>query len=111
MPIALDLRDQLFGWLVAVKPTDKRSRRLVIWECVCQCGAVCHVTSYRLKHGVTRSCGCYARAVASVTGKKIPYGKRVSRIHMKGARPNHYRAGGTLKAKAFVERLKKGETC
>ena len=32
-----------------------------LWQCVCDCGAHCVVTSINLKSGNTKSCGCYAR--------------------------------------------------
>lgn len=32
-----------------------------IWECVCDCGNVLGVSTYQLKSGKTKSCGCWSR--------------------------------------------------
>ena len=47
-----------FGRLVAVRPTDKRSARAVIWECLCDCGKTVFVRTTSLTTGHTTSCGC-----------------------------------------------------
>ena len=54
---ALDLTGQRFGKLVAVRPTEKRVRRQVVWECKCDCGKICYVPSRNLTSGGTKSCG------------------------------------------------------
>ena len=55
---AKDLTGQRFGRLVAVRPTEQRENRFVVWECVCDCGNICFVSSGKLVHGMTKSCGC-----------------------------------------------------
>jgi len=47
-----------FGRLVAVRPTEKRSARAVIWECLCDCGKTVYVRTTSLSSGHTTSCGC-----------------------------------------------------
>ena len=55
---ALDLTGQRFGKLTAIRPTEERRRKFVVWECKCDCGNTAYVTSKNLKTGKTRSCGC-----------------------------------------------------
>lgn len=55
-----DITGQRYGRLVAVKRTadkDKR-RKCYLWECRCDCGAVCLVGVDQLRNGNVRSCGC-----------------------------------------------------
>lgn len=53
----IDLTGERFGRLVVLKyyRSEKYNR---IWECVCDCGNVCHATTHHLRRGCTRSCGC-----------------------------------------------------
>lgn len=53
-----DISGQRFGMLTAVRPTDMRKSRTVVWECVCDCGNTAYVTLGHLRSGSTRSCGC-----------------------------------------------------
>ena len=56
---ALDLKNQRFGKLVALYPTDKRCGTSIIWKCKCDCGNECEVSAAHLKeHNGTQSCGC-----------------------------------------------------
>lgn len=55
----VDLKGQRFGRLVAIKPTNKRSKHgLVLWECQCDCGNTHLVNTNLLGRGHTTSCGC-----------------------------------------------------
>jgi len=55
----VDLRDQPFGRLTALYPTDKRDYKgSVIWHCACECGGEIEVSQDRLTSENTRSCGC-----------------------------------------------------
>lgn len=47
-----------FGRLIAVRPTEKRSAKAVIWECLCECGKTVFVRTTSLTSGHTTSCGC-----------------------------------------------------
>lgn len=58
---SLELSGKRFTRLVAVSRTERRRRGLVVWECVCDCGEIVHVTSTNLNLGLTRSCGCYQK--------------------------------------------------
>lgn len=54
----LDLSNQRFGKLLALKPTEKRRNHFVVWLCRCDCGKQHEVTSNALRAGRIRSCGC-----------------------------------------------------
>lgn len=50
-----------FGRLTAIRPTEKRSAKAVIWECLCDCGETVFVRTTSLTSGHTISCGCVKR--------------------------------------------------
>jgi hypothetical protein len=59
----VDMTNQRFGKLTAIRPTGEIYRKNIIWEFQCDCGAI--VESYpshintMLKRGMTPSCGSY----------------------------------------------------
>jgi hypothetical protein len=55
----LDLTNQRFGRLVAIKAGSNKGRRSA-WECVCDCGNVAVVTTMGLRRKIrpVKSCGC-----------------------------------------------------
>ena len=53
-----DLTGIRFGRLIAIRPTDRREKKYVIWECRCDCGNTAYVRSGSLRNGNTQSCGC-----------------------------------------------------
>lgn len=53
-----DLTNQVFGKLMAKRPTKKRSGGYVVWECQCECGNLIEVSTNSLTTGNTTSCGC-----------------------------------------------------
>jgi hypothetical protein len=61
LPPFKDIEGRRFGRLTAVRPTDKRLDRKVVWECLCDCGVAAYVSVSNLCRGDTRSCGCLLR--------------------------------------------------
>lgn len=54
-----DITGEVFGFLKALYPTDKRAGESIIWHCVClRDGNECDVSSGHLISGHTQSCGC-----------------------------------------------------
>ena len=54
-----NLTNQHFGLLIALKDSNKRTNDgRIIWECLCECGNICYVSSHSLLNGNTISCGC-----------------------------------------------------
>ena len=58
MPIISNLIGRRFGKLVAVRPTDERKNRSVVWECKCDCGNTSFAAANQLQAGHVKSCGC-----------------------------------------------------
>jgi len=54
----LDLTNQIFGKLKAIKKTNKRKDGRVVWECLCECGNISYVDTHSLQQGKKSSCGC-----------------------------------------------------
>lgn len=70
----LDLTGQRFGQLTAVKPTDERRYKNVIWECKCDCGRITYVSAHNLQSGGSNSCGCKkGRRGTDLTGQRYGY--------------------------------------
>ena len=71
-----DLTGQKFGRLTALRPTEKRIGRSVVWECECSCPArtITYVTAGNLTAGSVKSCGCVGRekAKARMLSKNNP---------------------------------------
>ena len=57
----MDLTGQRFGELTAIRPTEERQHKNVIWECKCDCGNTTFVSTHSLQSGNTKSCGCKKR--------------------------------------------------
>jgi hypothetical protein len=74
-----DITGQRFGKLTAIKPTDKRERGGVVWECKCDCGNTTIVASRDLVNGHTQSCGCRQKETISKIRKK--HGDRDARLY------------------------------
>lgn len=41
-----------------------------VWRCACDCGKQCVITGSALKHGKTKSCGCWRREMPTITKTK-----------------------------------------
>lgn len=55
---ARDITNQVFGRLTAIKKVSINQYGYAIWECQCECGNKCEVTTRELLSGDTQSCGC-----------------------------------------------------
>ena len=70
---------QRFGKLVVIEPARKQSGKRG-YKCRCDCGNEVIVDSYRLNKGLTKSCGCLQREVASKLGRDDLTGKEFGRL-------------------------------
>lgn len=71
-----------FGKLVAISPTEKRSKQMVVyWLCKCDCGNEAIVRGDSLRSGQTKSCGCFATEVRRELGKKT--GEKIGKKNRK----------------------------
>ena len=75
-----DIHGQRFGRLIAIRPTEKREKQYVIWECQCDCGKTAYVTSYNLVQKRTKSCGCGRKRQEPVGVLKDIDGQRFGRL-------------------------------
>lgn len=57
MPAPIDLTNQRYGRLTAVR-LARRKGRSRFWRCVCECGKAVTVSVMHLRSGHTKSCGC-----------------------------------------------------
>jgi len=65
----ISLVGQKFGrWTALERAKDKNG--LVRWKCCCDCGTIRDVRSIRLRNGLTKSCGCLQREMASIKNTK-----------------------------------------
>ena len=55
----IDLTNQRYGRLVALNPTDKRSKSgSIYWLFQCDCGKQKVIDSNQVRMGLVKSCGC-----------------------------------------------------
>lgn len=52
---------QKYGRLTAIRPTEQRRGKSVVWECLCDCGNTVLARATLLASGHTTSCGCVKR--------------------------------------------------
>lgn len=76
MKIKYDLTGERFGRLYVIKLDGKNKSNEYLWLCKCDCGKLCHATTYALRHGIKRSCGCITR---ERTSKQLE-GKRFGKL-------------------------------
>lgn len=79
-----DLTGQKFGRLIVLKQVGRDKNNQVIWLCQCECGNTIKTISNRLKMGKTKSCGCLAKEIKSITHKTHGLSHtRLNRIYRK----------------------------
>jgi hypothetical protein len=68
MPAKLDLKGEKFGRLLVVDEAESRyygKQKIVMWNCICDCGKTVVVRSGALRNGNTKSCGCLNHEINS----------------------------------------------
>lgn len=68
----LDLTGQQFGRLTVIRRDGTAKNGNATWLCKCNCGNLVTVDNYRLRHGITVSCGCYRRDISKERLTKDP---------------------------------------
>lgn len=56
----------VYGKLVVLKRVGSTKQGKTTWECKCECGKTKTVVSGSLKSGLTRSCGCIQKEIATI---------------------------------------------
>jgi hypothetical protein len=80
----VDLTGQRFGRLVVEADTGERKKGYVLWKCKCDCGGTTVLDGWRLKSGMTKSCGCLHSEVARKRCKTMnekPHGITHGKTH------------------------------
>lgn len=70
----IDLTDQRFGKLIALKRTENRGKE-TFWLCQCDCGNTKEINASRLRSGKTKSCGCYKNECKRKTINQTAFNK------------------------------------
>ena len=86
-----DLTGKKFGRLTAIKPTDERKNRSVVWLCRCECGNTALASSRNLTVGITTSCGCGRKKRPVKEGERFGALVAVERIETNGKGPTMWR--------------------
>ena len=76
MPKALDITNQKFGKLTAIKKAPSRSGK-TYWLCKCECGNEKEVQTSHLMDGRTKSCGCTNASINKKGQSVISFRKRI----------------------------------
>ncbi|NFU23640.1 hypothetical protein FDF83_03635 [Clostridium botulinum] len=66
----IDLVGKKFGRWTVVKRSGTNLNGSVKWECICECGNKGFISSYALRSGESKSCGCYSREITSARSIK-----------------------------------------
>jgi hypothetical protein len=73
-----DITGERFGRLIAVRPTDRRQSRCIVWEFLCDCGQICYKGVNNVATGNSVSCGCVRKILLSV--RSATHGMRNTQI-------------------------------
>lgn len=116
----INLIGQTYGRLTVIGEANRPYGNSIWWACRCVCGKTASVSSWQLRSGKTRSCGCLRVETGRLVGKT--YGPIIGKIQgprmaaalrkmalrkwaIKGAQTKHVKAGGTMRAKALMDKL------
>lgn len=72
----IDITGQNFARLTVIKRSKRDKWRKYLWLCKCNCGQETLVTSFALKSGHTKSCGCLKKE-----GRPIIHGHFINKKH------------------------------
>ena len=81
------LAGQKFGRLTVLDDDpDIDENRCHIYLCECECGNIKYIRKDSLKRGITKSCGCLVKDIASELGKKMGGNRYIDLINQKYGR-------------------------
>lgn len=75
-----NLVGERFGKLLVVAETDKRRKKCVVWECLCDCGNTVLLGTYQLTQDQRSSCGCDKLPVRRGVPPRDLIGQRFGRL-------------------------------
>ena len=59
----MDIAGEKFGKLIVLEEYGRDKRGSILWKCKCSCGKLTTATTYNLRSGHKRSCGCLRTGV------------------------------------------------
>jgi hypothetical protein len=77
--MAKDITGQRFHRLVAIRPTERRQSKCVVWECLCDCGNTCFRNTNSLMFGNEKACGCMRNEM--VRERSLKHGQSKTKLH------------------------------
>lgn len=75
-----NLLGQRFGRLLVLSLEGRAKNRTILWKCLCDCGNIIIVRANHLKHGHTKSCGCFHKEKINGLYVRDLLGKRFGRL-------------------------------
>lgn len=72
-------KGEKYGRWIVIGDTSITKYRQRYWLCKCECGTEKDVSEYKLTHGLSKSCGCFASE--SVSQRMKMHGKSHTKIH------------------------------
>lgn len=81
MSKVIDLTGKKFGRLTVLEQAQGRCRREVAWKVRCECGTTKTLPGYILRKGITQSCGCLHKEIASEMARSNFAGKSSRKTH------------------------------
>ena len=67
----------IYGYLTVLKRDTTKPKGKTYWICQCKCGNIVSISSYNLRSGHTKSCGCYQKEQTSKASLKDITGKTI----------------------------------
>lgn len=74
-----NLRGRRFGRLTVLMEAERTKSRHTRWVCDCDCGGTTIAETYKLKNGITQSCGCLRNEVARA--RQLLHGGKGTRLY------------------------------
>ena len=61
----IDLTGERFGRLIVIKQAAQIKNKIILWDCMCDCGNQVVISRANLRSGMTKSCGCIHKEMFS----------------------------------------------
>lgn len=82
----IDLTGKKFDEWTVIRQAPTGIHGETNWECRCSCGKVKVVSGYRLRHGLSKSCGHATTGLKDLTGQKFG---NLTALHVSAIQPSH----------------------
>lgn len=82
MGTKINLVGRTYGRFTVIREGGRTNHGNVKWVCKCSCGNIVEVAGGSLRNGLTKSCGCYQKDMASKSHVKNLIGKRFGKLEV-----------------------------